>query len=317
MLHIILLVLKILGIILLSILGLVILLILALLFVPVRYKVHLSVKEYGRIQCNVSWLLHIVSLKLNYDKKFIKSVRVFGINIEFLKKLRKNKNSGRIKKSREKIKKFKEKDSTGFDKRENMIITENDDYQQNDFFNTQVQNTESQFTSQSEENDDETENKHTNSIFNKLKSKISKIPVAIKKIIYQTKNICGKIKSVHQKSGNVIGFLKHEDTKDAIKFVKEQLGIFLKDIKPRKITGYLSFGTGDAAMTGEILGAYYMITKGISKDFKVMPDFDHKVLDGNMKIKGRIFIYKLIIIGYKVYKNDNLKERIDTGKSLV
>ncbi len=317
MLHIILLVLKILGIILLSILGLVVLLILALLFVPVRYKVYFSVEEYGRVQCNVSWLLHIISLKLKYDKKFQKSIRIFGIDIGFFKILKKKglkkpkKLRGRKKavKHKKNLQETKKSALEG-EERERMVSTENDDITYDNFSYDKTEFTQ-------KENDFDEEDTKKSSILYKIKNKISKIPVLIKKIIYQTKNICGKIKSVHQKTGSAIGFLKDEETKEAIEFIKKQLGFFLKDVKPRKITGHLTFGTGDAASTGELLGAYYLITKGISRHFKVTPDFDHKVLEGNMKIKGRVFIYKLLIIGFKVYKNKNLKERIDTGKSLV
>lgn len=92
MLHIILLILKIIGIILLCILGIVLLVIITVLFVPVRYKIDFSIYEYGSIKCRVSWLLHIISVNVGYGKQkngemgLYKNIKLFGINLLGIRK---------------------------------------------------------------------------------------------------------------------------------------------------------------------------------------------------------------------------------------
>lgn len=81
MLHIVLLVLKIIGILILVILGLVLFLLLAGLTVPVRYGIRGS--YYGKVKGSVkiTWLLHIVSAVISYDGETFVRVKLFGIPI--------------------------------------------------------------------------------------------------------------------------------------------------------------------------------------------------------------------------------------------
>ena len=67
--HIVLLILKILGILLLVILGLLLLILCTVLFVPVRYRIQGLWKEEKWIRVQVSWLLSLVSFRGGYDMK--------------------------------------------------------------------------------------------------------------------------------------------------------------------------------------------------------------------------------------------------------
>lgn len=68
MIHILLIILKIIGIILLSVLGLAMLLILTVLFVPVRYRVDADVHSRFNGKLLMSWLGRIARLEAVYDK---------------------------------------------------------------------------------------------------------------------------------------------------------------------------------------------------------------------------------------------------------
>lgn len=80
MLHIVLLLLKILGIILLVILGLILLVLLLVLFVPVRYRMDGTAsdkrKGYAAGDAVVSWLLHLFRAKVSYDCSLVVTVKV-------------------------------------------------------------------------------------------------------------------------------------------------------------------------------------------------------------------------------------------------
>ena len=81
MLHILLMILKIIGIILLAILGILILLLLVVLFVPLRYQIEAEFpgdikKTKFKVKC--SWLLHLFSGKFSYlDGETKYQIRVF------------------------------------------------------------------------------------------------------------------------------------------------------------------------------------------------------------------------------------------------
>ena len=80
MLHIILMILKILGILILCVLGLVLCVGLLVLFCPVRY--HLEGSLYGKPEGNVrvTWLLHLVNVLFSYKENQIEfKLCIFGI----------------------------------------------------------------------------------------------------------------------------------------------------------------------------------------------------------------------------------------------
>ena len=82
MLHIILVILKIIGILLACIVALLLLLALSVLLVPVRYRGR--VEKNGDISAmgHIHWLLHIVSGKIFYEEGEVSiKVRIFGIPI--------------------------------------------------------------------------------------------------------------------------------------------------------------------------------------------------------------------------------------------
>ena len=68
MIHILLIILKIIGIILLSVFGLAVLLILTVLFVPVRYRADADVHSRFNGKLLMSWLGRIARLEAVYDK---------------------------------------------------------------------------------------------------------------------------------------------------------------------------------------------------------------------------------------------------------
>ncbi|MCD8105216.1 MAG: DUF2953 domain-containing protein [Lachnospiraceae bacterium] len=83
-LSVILTILKIIGILLLALLLLVLLLLTAFLFVPIRYRARVAYTEQAREgEVRITWLLHLVSLRIAYDLKESKQLlqlRIFGIS---------------------------------------------------------------------------------------------------------------------------------------------------------------------------------------------------------------------------------------------
>ena len=68
MLHVVLLILKIIGIILAALLGLLLLILLLLLFVPIRYKGRLQKEKELLVRAKVTWLLHMVSVPVVFQE---------------------------------------------------------------------------------------------------------------------------------------------------------------------------------------------------------------------------------------------------------
>ena len=81
MLHIILLILKIIGIVLLCVLGLLILVLVSVLFVPVRYRIEVM-REEGEdkppvmVRAKATWFLHLLNILISYPADVIVRVRL-------------------------------------------------------------------------------------------------------------------------------------------------------------------------------------------------------------------------------------------------
>jgi len=73
--------LKIIGIVLLSVLGLFLVLILIVLFVPVRYRVKGYYKDDFVCHGKATWLLHLITVSIDFEKELVTSFKILGIDI--------------------------------------------------------------------------------------------------------------------------------------------------------------------------------------------------------------------------------------------
>uniref|UniRef100_UPI003260D391 hypothetical protein n=1 Tax=Clostridium sp. NkU-1 TaxID=1095009 RepID=UPI003260D391 len=87
MLHIILFILKILGLLVLIVLGLILTVVLLVLLVPVRYQAEGSYDGKVKGKARITWLLHILSVSAQYEEDLIVRVRFFGFRIGKPKKM--------------------------------------------------------------------------------------------------------------------------------------------------------------------------------------------------------------------------------------
>ena len=79
MLHVLLFVLKILGIILLAVLGLILTGVLLALFVPVRYRADGSFYKVSRGEACISWLFHAFQATVSWEEKLVVTVKVLWL----------------------------------------------------------------------------------------------------------------------------------------------------------------------------------------------------------------------------------------------
>lgn len=311
MLHILLTILKIIGIILLVIIGLVLLICSCILFVPIRYSARVKYKDKPDICVRITYLFHLISIKytlIGKDKKT--TFKIFGFDFK-KKKNRKKRDKSTFKKR--KIKEagsddiFEEVDSKKYVEpvdrelnkaaRENMKVKDEDVEVLPDIHQSENQ---------------KAEEKKKESIIQRIKKKIKSIK---DKIIYHIKSFYGKIKKIVSSYRSFKEFISDRHTKEAFKLLKMELIKLFKYIKPRKVKGYVNFGFEDPSVTGKVLGGYYMFTKGGFKKLKVNPDFDNKVFETDAFFKGRIRLYYLLYIALKIYMNEDFKHVLERRRT--
>lgn len=350
MLHIMLMILKIIGIILLSILGLIILLLLCILFVPVRYRSDVIYKDRLNVRVKFTYLLHLITITYNRDKESDTQIRILGIRTRFFSKDEKKKQhdydketemfermSEEIKESQDEVnpelEKFKKIDEARDEQVEETVSEYNelqvtnqcsvtDTFQETDVEKTKIDDEsheldtkkESENNSESDENTQE-EQSFISKKINKIKNAIKNFIDKLKKIKFRFYGICGTIRKAYHKVGDFKAFLSDDKTKEAFSLVKNEAFGLLKHVRPRKIKGYLHFGFDDPAYTGQVLGIIYMITRGVNKNVQINPDFENKALEGELHIKGRVQGYVLLIIALKLYRNENLKAVLERRRT--
>ncbi|WP_312104663.1 DUF2953 domain-containing protein [Lachnoclostridium sp.] len=144
--------------------------------------------------------------------------------------------------------------------------------------------------------------KNLKNVFHKLKDKLSSI-----------RNL---LQGLWEKKRKVVAYFKLDENKAGMKLGLSSIKKLLKHIKPTKAKGYIHFGTGDPASTGQILGVASVFYGYYGKYLKVVPDFEEEVLEGELFIKGRIRLFNLLIIGIKLLRDKNFKRLIKNTKLL-
>ena len=79
---------------------------------------------------------------------------------------------------------------------------------------------------------------------------------------------------------------------------------------PRKLRGQFTAGTGDPALTGQILGAVAIAYPLYGKGVAVYPRFEEKILEGQLQMKGRIVVACLLWQAWKIYRNPDVRKTL-------
>lgn len=269
---ILLMVLKIIGIILLILLGLLVLVTLLLLFVPVRYEIKGNFKDKDTYDFSVriSWLLRIFQFKLlGQGKTVTNRITIFGIRL----------------KKKEKVKTKKKKNKSSEDDNNIEGNLENSQVVQEEAGKDEVSHKEQIEDNQGCETCAEGVSEQKVGIFTKIKNFFYSL---ISKIKQTFRKICDTIKTAKDKLTKVDEFLHDEKNIALFNLGKSEIFYLLKHYLPKKCKGRLLFGTGDPASTGWVVGTLYALYPIHGGNLIILPDFNEKVIEGNIFVRGRI-----------------------------
>ena len=307
-LHILLIILKIIGIIIAVILGLVLLLLLILLSVPVRYRLDASmpgeIKEssaYGR----VTWLLRLIRIDVSFEEQELKwRVRIawksFGseqedhsvkTDIEKTEtaKIESEKEETHEKRNtapKENRKEQRVESSSRLSEMEEESEEEKRTVESN---KTVPENVEERTGKKTEEIPESTPEKAGR--FAKIKCTIVKFCDKIKHTIGHAEE---KLDSISEKKEKIMKELEDPVHRKAFSKVKKEAGKLLKRWKPKVIKGEVQFGFEDPYHTGQALAGLSMIYPFIGDHLSVEPDFERRILKGDVKVRGRFRMAPLV-----------------------
>lgn len=291
MVHILLLILKIIGIILLTALALCLL----VLFFPVTYRG--KGEFHGKVYCidlKCGWLFHMLHFGGRFsNEKNIAKIRILGIPINLLKDKSESEKKQYSKKNKEKHKKRKKEKASVEEKKSEKQVGE--EYRGEKHTNQPL----------NEHSENRSERKKGGKTFaDKIKDFCRMILRFAIKIKEAVKKAVKDIKGAYNKAKEIKAFITANTTKEAYRYGKRIVFKVLKHIFPRKIKAKLHFGFEQPDVTGKTLGYIAMILSTFhinAKRISVVPDFDKKVIEGNINIKGHFFVGILLIDGLRFY----------------
>ena len=142
-----------------------------------------------------------------------------------------------------------------------------------------------------------------------FKKKIREIRLKIKNVKRSINRFKKKSKFTRDKLAEYKKLYESKRFKKTFAFLKKEIIKLLKHILPRKCKGHIKFGFEEPDKTGKVYG-YVAMLYGISgkrlKKFDVIPEFERKILEGNVDIKGHIRLIHVLILAIKVLLNRNI-----------
>lgn len=322
MLHIILLILKIIGIVLLCILGVLFLAIGCALFVPLRYRIEVY-REEGEdnppvtARVKVTWLLHLVNILICYPSDVYVRARIFLFTLFRFPESKKEKKS-----NRKKRKEAGEQDSRPAEKEE--VVSRPAEPQDGNLICGDDRKQDEQ-----REPDTHTEEagavqepsgflnkiiKRIHDLTGKIKQIIDKMKNAVENMQYTIRRFCDKIKSALDNIQYYREVLESDSFKHSWALCRKQAGIILKELKPDKVEADVIVGTEDPATTGEILAICGMLYPWIGQHVRVVGDFERAHIEGRIFIKGKLRAFTFLRVAVKVYLNKDIKALIKLFK---
>ena len=274
MLHILFLILKIIGMILLAILGILILLLCTVFFVPANYFVQAKTEDGSKelsFEAKAHWFLHLFTAYYIYkDKQSDWQVRIGW-------------------------KTFNHKDhveSTRSEMKDDDVLEEDiEPGERSD------DSDEQKLEGKAEALEDGTE---TNT---KTSEKECKKQSWFKKIKCTIVKICDKIKLLWETKEKVTSFLTDDVHVEAFKIVKKEFGILARHLRPRRIKGFVRFGFEDPYRTGQVLAGLSILYPFYGENVDIYPDFEQKILEGDLYIKGHIRMVHLASLLWRLFFN--------------
>lgn len=306
------LILKIIGILIL----IPIVLLLILLIFPICYQIEGDFDgKSPKAQIKVSWAVIFLRAKAFYEEELNFGIRIFGIPIYDSRKEHWSVFGEHKEKDKKKHKKKHKKRPDSKKKQNNKktnkkrVEKKKSTYPSEDVFDLTW--------------DEKSEDKISESKIEKTTDKEKeffgkRIVNFLKKCYNRCKNFITKISKITNKMEMIGDLFEDEDIIDAVKRIKRYGVNGVKLLLPQKLNAKITFGFEDPYYTGKVLGWTAALIPIYGDHIDITPDFEKRILKGELKIKGRIRRYKILYLLWKVYKDkDELIKQKDRALRMI
>ena len=332
MLHILLLILKWIGIVLAVFLLLVLLLINLGLFVPIRYRADASCQndiETLEAEFELSWMWKLffltacwkkgkADMKIRIGWKYLFSEEKEGKSEEKIE-VPEEKEENDLQKEKEEQKFLKEQKESLPPEKTNRSLPENNVQEQAEKRECRQQKTESGIDKEEEEKESFTADRRKaggrkkKPLWDRMKEKISEWIERCKsfwrKILAMGRNFRGKKEQIES-------FLTDASHRRAFCSLKREVRRFLGHVSPKDVKIVGKIGLEDPYMTGQALAVLGMLFPFLGENTVIVPDFENKVLEGSVHIEGKIHNFRMLAILWRLIKDRDVRKIIIDVKKL-
>ena len=321
MLHIIIFILKIIGILLLVILGLILLLVSSVLFVPITYKVRAERKD-GVIQVRAvaGWMFRLLSvhyrLHTSQEPMQLLQGRILGIPVWKPLEPKKEKLKKAEKKSKEKQSKPKQMEAKQLEQKAEVKSSDKakerlkKDLTPGTAVAT-IPQPESEVSRQEQPQDKQAQTKPPRqSILKKLLYAIRRIYGKITAIGRGLFSLVVKLLHMPEKASETIGtltdFWNLEENVKARESIWRELKFLWKHSRPRKADLTLHFGFEDPSWTGQCMGVLSILNVWYPGRIFLKPEFEQEIFEGTLYIKGHMMLAVPLLSIFRLWRDENV-----------
>lgn len=343
MLHVVLLILKILGIILLVILGFLLLALYAVFFVAASYGIRIRREEEFQVSASASWCFQILTLRFRQDQETGREprilIRLFGfplwMNYEepgkkgrragqrltrILKKWWRRWRPGRRRRpdpsGRQEVDPGPEPEKTESreapDWPEPEIPDRAESAEAPERLKPEIpdraESPEDQDTAEERADPERPEpERKRNSFMEKLIRLMQKIRNGFRSVGEAVRGIWDMWRRFLERKDRLWEFWNLEEHRGARGALWKEAQYAWKKLRPRKIRGKIVFGLEDPAATGLCMGAAGMFCAWYPKGLAIIPDFEQKILKVDIRIRGKARFYVIARVLWRIYHHKEIR----------
>ena len=321
MLHIIIFILKIIGILLLVILGLILLLVSSVLFVPITYKVRAERKdEVIQVRAVAGWMFRLLSVHYRFhtsqEPMQLLQGRILGIPVWKPLEPKKEKPKKAEKKPKAKQSKPKQMEAKQLEQKAEVKSSDKakerlkKDLTPGTAVVTMPQ-PEPEVSRQEQPQDKQAQTKPPRqSILKKLLYAIRRIYGKITAIGRGLFSLVVKLLHMPEKASETIGtltdFWNLEENVKARESIWRELKFLWKHSRPRKADLTLHFGFEDPSWTGQCMGVLSILNVWYPGRIFLKPEFEQEIFEGTLYIKGHMMLAVPLLSIFRLWRDENV-----------
>lgn len=305
-------ILSIIGWILFGLLGFLVILLLLVLFFPIFYDAFglRSTDIPGMVRLKAGWLLGLLRVRFTWPEEDSRiQVKLLFFTLYDSKAPKKKAHADKKEAKTDSEEDKPSSSQTAYERLKHMTSEETQ----------QIKNEKDTGAAQSKVSNQETVHaKHsteTSSASSAARTSIfDKILNLYHRFRYTISHLCATIKKLKGQADYYLALLQEEETRQLFSHVKLRIFKVFRSIRPRKVKGHITFGTGSPDTTGYGMAVYGMLSPLLGKDILVTPDFEDACLYGEVRLKGHITIGVLLFQGLRLLLDKKLRRFIKKMK---